>query len=57
MAIRTVYNRDGSIYGEIDTDGFIFNNDVIGPTPTKLDPKQYQYVKIDGEYYYNDGGE
>lgn len=55
MAIRTVYNRDGSVYGELNTDDFIFNNDAISYTPIVLDVKIYPYVKIDGVYYVNDG--
>lgn len=55
MAIRTVYNRDGSVYGEIDTDKYIFDNNAITSTPIQLNPRVYPYVKIDGEYYYNDG--
>lgn len=57
MAIRTVYNRDGSVYGELNTDDFLFNNNAIGSTPIKLDTKLYPYVKIDGVFYINDGGE
>jgi hypothetical protein len=57
MAIRTVYNRDGSVYGELNTDDFVFNNDAISSTPVILDTKIYPYVKIDGVYYINDGQE
>jgi hypothetical protein len=57
MAIRTVYNRDGSVYGELNTNDFVFNNDAISSTPVILDTKIYPYVKIDGVYYINDGQE
>lgn len=57
MSIRTVYNRDGSVYGELNTDDFVFNNDAISSTPVVLDTKIYPYVKINGVYYINDGQE
>lgn len=57
MAIRTVYNRDGSVYGELNTDDFVVNNDAISSTPVILDTKIYPYVKINGVYYINDGQE
>ena len=57
MAIRTVYNRDGSVYGELNTDDFLFNNNTICSEPIKLDVKLYPYVKIDGVFYVNDGEE
>ena len=57
MAIKTVYNRDGSIYGELDTDKYLFNNTLIGSEPVKLDVELYPYVKIAGVYYKNDGEE
>lgn len=57
MAIVTVYNRDGTEYGTLDTKQYIFNNDLIGFEPIKLDVKIYPYVKINGQYYVNDGGD
>ena len=57
MAVRIVYNRDGSVYGELNTDDYVFNNDAIGSNPVKLDQKIYPYVKLDGVYYVNDGEE
>ena len=57
MAIKTVYNRDGSIYGELDTDKYLFNNTLIGSEPVKLDVELYPYVKVAGQYYKNDGEE
>lgn len=57
MAIVTVYNRDGTEYGTLDTKKYIFNNNLIGFEPVKLDTKIYPYVKINGQYYVNDGGE
>lgn len=57
MAIVTVYNRDGSVYGELDTNNYIFNNNVITFTPQKIDQTKYPYVKINGIYYINDGDE
>ena len=35
MAQVTVYNRDGSVYGTLDTDKYLFNNDAIKSEPTK----------------------
>lgn len=57
MAQVTVYNRDGSVYGTLDTDKYLFNNDAIKSEPTKWDTTLYPYVKINGVYYVNDGGE
>ena len=57
MAIRTVYNRDGSIYGELETNNFVFNNNHITSEPKIFDVNLYPYVKINGEFYRNDGGE
>lgn len=57
MAIVTVYNRDGTEYGTLDTNQYLFNNSLIGFEPTKLDVNIYPYVKINGVYYINDGGE
>ena len=57
MAIVTVYNRDGTEYGVLDTKQYIFNNNLIGYEPVKLDTKIYPYVKTNGVYYKNDGEE
>lgn len=57
MAIVTVYNRDGTEYGTLDTNQYLFNNSLIGFKLTKLDVNIYPYVKINGVYYINDGGE
>ena len=57
MAIVTVYNRDGTEYGTLDTNQYLFNNSLIGFELTKLDVNIYPYVKINGVYYINDGGE
>lgn len=57
MAIVKVYNLDGTEYGTLDTKQYIFNNNLIGFEPVKLDTKIYPYVKINGQYYVNDGGE
>ena len=57
MATVTVYNRDGTEYGTLDTSKYIFNNSLIGFEPKKLDINMYPYVKINGTYYVNDGEE
>ena len=57
MATVTVYNRDGTEYGTLDTSKYVFNNDLIGFEPEKLDINIYPYVKINGVYYVNDGEE
>ena len=57
MATVTVYNRDGTEYGTLDTSKYIFNNNLIGFEPKKLDINIYPYVKINGTYYVNDGEE
>jgi hypothetical protein len=57
MAIVTVYNRDGTEYGTLDTSQYVFNNNLIGFEPQKLDINTYPYVKINGIYYVNDGEE
>ena len=57
MATVTVYNRDGTEYGTLDTSKYLFNNDLIGFEPKKLDINIYPYVKINGTYYVNDGEE
>ena len=57
MATVTVYNRDGTEYGTLDTSKYIFNNDLIGFESKKLDINIYPYVKINGTYYVNDGEE
>ena len=33
MATVTVYNRDGTKYGTLDTSKYIFNNNLIGFDP------------------------
>lgn len=55
MAIVTVYNRDETEYGEIDTNRFVFDNNIIGFEPKQINVKIYPYVKINGKYYKNDG--
>jgi hypothetical protein len=55
MAIRTVYNRDGSVYGEIDTNDYVFNNSSISSTEQAFDVDLYPYVKVDGVFFINDG--
>ena len=57
MATVTVYNRDGTEYGTLDTSKYVFNNDLSGFEPEKLDINIYPYVKINGVYYVNDGEE
>ena len=57
MATVTVYNRDGTEYGTLDTSKYVFNNDLIRFEPKKLDINMYPYVKINGTYYVNDGEE
>ena len=57
MAVVKVYNRDGSEYGTLNTDQYLFNNNLIGFEPVKLNPDIYPYIKINGIYYVNDGGE
>lgn len=57
MAIVKVYNRDGAEYGTLDTSQYVFNNNLIGFEPTKLDSSIYPYVKVNGVYYVNDGEE
>ena len=54
MAIRTVYNRDGSVYGEFDTDLYVFTDDIDASESFTLNTT-YDIVKIDGTYYKNDG--
>ena len=29
MAVVTVYNRDGSVYGTLDTSQYVFNNNLL----------------------------
>lgn len=57
MAKVTVYNRDGSVYGTLETSRYVFNNNVIGFEPVKLDTNLYPYVKVNGTYFVNDGEE
>lgn len=57
MAIVTAYNRDGSQYGTLNTDEYIFNNDICNLGAITLDANKYPYVKINGIYYVNDGDE
>ena len=54
MAIRTVYNRDGSVYGEFDTDLYVFSDDIDASESFTLNTT-YEFVKVDGVYYKNDG--
>ena len=57
MAIVKVYNRDGSEYGELNTNDYVFNNEMITFEPTKFSIVLYPYIKINGVYYVNDGGD
>ena len=57
MATVKVYNRDGTEYGTLDTNQYLFNNSLIGFEPIKLNPDIYPYVKVNGIYYVNDGSE
>lgn len=60
MAIVKVYNRvGGSVYGEINTDKFLYKNLPTPPVGEKgtftLDANIYPFVKIDGKYFVNSG--
>jgi hypothetical protein len=55
MAIVTVYNRNGTKYGTLNTDNYIFKNFSSSFGMAFFDKNYYPYVKIDNTYYINDG--
>ena len=56
MAINTVYYRGKTgVYGTLNTDDYVFNNFTKGAGMAFFNKDIYPYVKIDNEYFLNDG--
>ena len=55
MAMVDVKNRDGSKSKTINTNDYVFNNCIKTVDKHSFDKNIFPYVKIDGEYYVNDG--